>query len=113
MYNTNDILEMLRNDKTPEELAKEFTEKLNAAIAAHKKEEEEKLAAARSAENKVKDTMDLLDTVSYYLNTYYPSLTTEEMATEEDAKAAIALLDSVSAPTRTSLFDNFFNIFKF
>ena len=75
MYNVDDILKMLADGQTADDIAKSFADTLNAAIK--KSKEEEEAAAAKAAEAKLKaqkesDTKIVIEVLVNYLIKYYP-----------------------------------------
>jgi hypothetical protein len=108
----NDIIEMLRQGRSADDLAREFADALNSANKTFQEEEEAKAKTEHSKEIQIADTMELLDDVSWYLNKYYPALSSEKMATRDDAETTIAVLETFANP-QPSIFGNFFKDFKF
>lgn len=84
-YNPESILALLEKGKTSDDLAKEFTDALNSALALQEKKEKEKAAAEEArakekaaAEAKRKqqkaDTEALVDHFHSYFEEYYPEV---------------------------------------
>ena len=98
MFNVDDLLTMMNNGISTDEIASSFTEALNAAQEQKKiKEEELAKEVARLEEKerhaaKLADTNDLLDIVRDYLDKWYPNVAMKDDTSAEDL---IALLDTV------------------
>jgi len=98
MFDVTELLGMMNNGISTDEIASSFTEALNSARE-QKKIEDEKLAeeVARLEEKerhtqKLKDTEDLLDIVRDYLDKWYPNVAMKDDTSAEDL---IELLDTV------------------
>ena len=97
-----EINSLLAAGKTPEDIAAQFSEALNAA---------DKKATLKS--EKIAETQTLLNSIHDYLKKYYPeaevSFSDETTATE--AEAAIALLDRLLTPPSEEEVEKFHNLF--
>ena len=80
MYNTNDILAMLNKGMTADEIAKSFTDSLNAAIKENETNSKKK--------EKIEDAEALMATFTNFMNKHYPN-TIELEFTGEDLVEAI------------------------
>ena len=73
--NKNELLTMLKNGKTTDELANEMTAALNEAIAEYKEEcakaEAEKKAAEELENLKAADFQEMIETIIEYVYAYY------------------------------------------
>ncbi len=81
MITEKDILKLLEI-KSADEIAKDFTESLNAAIETKEKAEREKKEAEEKAKQKKKDLDSLADHFNAFMHVYYP-----EYETDMDSKA--------------------------
>lgn len=81
MVTEKDILKLLET-KSADEIAKEFTDSLNAAIATKEKAEQEKKEAEAKVKQKQKDLDSLTDHFNAFMHLYYP-----EFETDMDSKA--------------------------
>jgi adenylosuccinate synthase len=68
--NTNDIMKMLRDGVSADDIAKKFTEQLNAALEQQKIEEENKKKDAEKIARIEKIEADLIQ----YMKDYYPDI---------------------------------------
>ena len=73
--NKNELLTMLKNGKTTDELATEITSALNEAIAEYEEEcakaEAEKKAAEEKENQKAADFQEMIETIIDYIYAYY------------------------------------------
>ena len=89
MYSMEDILSLLHNGQTADDIAKSFTDQLNAALKAQEEEikaQEEAKAKAKEAElqvNKRNDILVILTALLLYLEKYYDFPHIEKIPTEE------------------------------
>lgn len=79
MVTEKDILKLLET-KSAEEIAKEFTESLNAAIATKEKAEQEKKEKEAKAKEKKRDLDSLADHFNAFMHLYYPEFETDMSA---------------------------------
>ena len=84
MYNTNDVLAMLNNGFTPDEIAKSFTETLNKAIQEKKEADEAAKAALRAKESKRADLKEIIDLVVVFLSAHYPEIMPEPIVVSDE-----------------------------
>ena len=64
MYSEQDILKLMREGRSADEIAKDFTKALNAAMNAYRKEEEENIRTEEEA--------SIATSITSYLKKYYP-----------------------------------------
>ena len=89
MYSMEDILSLLHEGQTADDIAKSFTDQLNAALKAQEAEikaQEEAKAKAMEAElqaSKREDIMVILEALLLYLEKYYNFPHIEKIPTEE------------------------------
>ena len=89
MYSMEDILSLLHEGQTADDIAKSFTDQLNAALKAQEAEikaQEEAKAKAKEAElqaSKREDIMVILEALLLYLEKYYNFPHIEKIPTEE------------------------------
>ena len=105
MYNINDILAQLQSGQSADEIAKSFTDALNAAI--QKQNEQTKADARRKA--KISDMTGLIEDVFDFISEYYPEVMPKDMdldITEEDVAELIDELDT-TIPQLASAFKGF------
>ena len=91
MYNSTDILKMLNEGKTVDEIAKSFTNALNEA---QKKKEEESKACLRR-KTQIKDMEEILDSIISYITKYYPNLPVEELKEALDAEEIVDSMEEL------------------
>lgn len=72
MYEVNDILKMLEDGKTSDEIAKSFTDSLNKAIKEKEVKDDQKKVAELKQSEKRADMINILATVKSYMKKYYP-----------------------------------------
>ena len=97
MYNMNDILAQLQGGQSAEEIAKSFTDALNAAI-----QKQNEATARRKA--KISDMANLIDDIVNFINKYYPEVLPEDAdldISEDDVAELIDELDT-AIPQLTS-----------
>lgn len=90
MYNMNDILAQLQGGQSAEEIAKSFTDALNAAI-----QKQNEADARRKA--KISDMANLIDDIIDFIREYYPEVLPEDVdldITEDDVAELIDELDA-------------------
>ena len=105
MYNINDILAQLQSGKSADEIAKSFTDALNAAI--QKQNEQTKADERRKA--KICDMTNLMEAIIDFIDEYYHEVMPKDMnldITEADAVKLIDELDS-TIPQLVSAFKDF------
>lgn len=93
MYNMNDILAQLQGGQSADQIAKSFTDALNAAI--QKQNEQNEVNARRQA--KISDMADLIEDIVDFISEYYPEVLPEDVdleITEEDVAQLIDELDA-------------------
>ena len=93
MYNMNDILAQLQGGQSADQIAKSFTDALNAAI---QKQNEQSVANARR-QAKIIDMADLIEDLVDFISEYYPEVLPEDVdleITEEDVAGLIDELDA-------------------
>ena len=93
MYNMNDILAQLQGGQSADQIAKSFTDALNAAI---QKQNEQSVANARR-QAKISDMADLIEDLVNFISEYYPEVLPEDVdleITEEDVAGLIDELDA-------------------
>ena len=105
MYNINDILAQLQSGKSADEIAKSFTDTLNAAI--QKQNEQTKAEERRKA--KICDMTNLIEDVIDFISEYYPEVMPKDVdldITEADVAELIDELDA-TIPQLASAFKDF------
>lgn len=93
MYNMNDILAQLQGGQSADQIAKSFTEALNAAI---QKQNEQSAADARR-KAKISDMVDLIEGLINFISEYYPEMLPEDMDLEITESDVTALIDELDA----------------
>lgn len=93
MYNMNDILAQLQGGQSADQIAKSFTDALNAAI--QKQNEQSEANARRQAKisgmtSLIKDTID-------FISEYYPEVLSEDMDLEFTKADVAELIDELDA----------------
>ena len=105
MYNINDILAQLQSGKSADEIAKSFTDALNAAI--QKQNEQTKADERRKA--KISDMTNLAEAIIDFISEYYSEVMPKDMdldITEADVAELIDELDT-AIPQLVSAFKGF------
>ena len=105
MYNINDILAQLQSGQSADEIAKSFTDALNAAI--QKQNEQTKADERRKA--KICDMTNLMEAIIDFIDEYYHEVMPKDMdldITEADAVELIDELDT-AIPQLVSAFKDF------
>lgn len=105
MYNINDILAQLQSGQSADEIAKSFTDALNAAI--QKQNEQTKANERRKA--KISDMTNLMEAIIDFIDEYYHEVMPKNMdldITEADAVELIDELDT-AIPQLVSAFKDF------
>ena len=105
MYNINDILAQLQSGHSADEIAKSFTDTLNAAI--QKQNEQTKADERRKA--KICDMTNLAEAIIDFINEYYSEVMPKDMdldITEADVAELIDELDT-AIPQLVSAFKGF------
>ena len=95
MFNSNDILALMQSGHSAEDIARAFTNSLNAAVAAQKEQD------ARS--RKMADAEVVSDTVCEFLARWYPELG-DMIPKEKDVEGFVAGLEAV-LPLLTQTYD--------
>ena len=93
MYNMNDILAQLQGGQSADQIAKAFTDALNAAL---QKQNEQDMANARR-QAKINDMAALIESIVDFIGEYYPELLPEDVdleITEADIAVLIDELDT-------------------
>lgn len=93
MYNMNDILTQLQGGQSADQIAKSFTDALNAAI--QKQSEQNEANARRKA--KISDMADLIEDIVDFIDEYYPELLPEDMDLEITEADVAELIDELDA----------------
>ncbi len=105
MYNINDILAQLQSGQSADEIAKSFTDTLNAAI--QKQKEQSKAEERRKA--KICDMTNLAEAIIDFISEYYSEVMPKDMdldITEADVAELIDELDT-AIPQLVSAFKDF------
>ena len=105
MYNINDILAQLQSGQSADEIAKSFTDALNAAI--QKQNEQTKANERRKA--KICDMTNLAEAIIDFISEYYSEVIPKDMdldITEADVAELIDELDT-AIPQLASAFKGF------
>lgn len=93
MYNMNDILAQLQGGQSADQIAKSFTDALNAAI--QKQNEQSEANARRQA--KISDMTDLIKDIVDFIREYYPEVLPEDMDLEITEDEVAELIDELDA----------------
>jgi len=118
-YNSNDILKMIQEGKSVDDIAKEFTAALNEA----KKIDEAKRAEAKEEEarkkvqeraDKIADMGKMKDAIAAYIKRWYPNLAAQYKDIDITAEDLVDLVDETVAEMREafSMFGNFAHMLK-
>lgn len=105
MYNINDILAQLQSGQSADEIAKSFTDALNAAI--QKQKEQNRADERRKA--KICDMTNLAEAIIDFISEYYSEVMPKDMdldITEADVAELIDELDA-TIPQLVSTFKDF------
>lgn len=103
MYNTKDILTLLEQGKTIEEIGEQFAATLNEAKTAYETLQKEKEVEVKRAQNRREDMRDLLASFALYCEEYiqdeeYLELVKKNLAEmEEDDETVDKLCDSLES----------------
>ena len=105
MYNMNDILAQLQGGQSADQIAKSFTDALNAAL--QKQKEQSEANARRQA--KISDMADLIEDIVDFISEYYPEVLPEDMDLEIPEEDIAGLIDELDAaiPQLTSALKGF------
>ena len=101
MYNMNDILAQLQSGQSAEEIAKSFTDALNAAI-----QKQNEVDARRKA--KISDMANLIDDIVDFVRKYYPEILPEDAdldITDDEVAELIDELDTAIPQLTSALKD--------
>lgn len=99
MFNENDILALLREGKTTDEIANDLAAALNAASKTYDAEKQAEKDAEAKKREQLDDTAILLEYVNDYLVKWYPECNvTNSTVTDEDIEAAISLFETFFTP---------------
>ena len=93
MYNMNDILAQLQGGQSADQIAKSFTDALNAAI---QKQNEQSVANARR-QAKISDMADLIEDLVDFISEYYPEVLPEDVDLEITDEDVAQLIDELDA----------------
>lgn len=93
MYNMNDILAQLQGGQSADQIAKSFTDALNAAI----QKQNEQNAAKVCRQAKISDMADLIEGLVDFIDKYYPELLPEDMDLEITDEDVAQLIDELDA----------------
>ena len=93
MYNMNDILAQLQGGQSADQIAKSFTDALNAAI---QKQNEQSVANARR-QAKIIDMADLIEDLVDFISEYYPEVLPEDVDLEITDEDVAQLIDELDA----------------
>jgi hypothetical protein len=93
MFNMNDILTQLQGGQSVDEIAKSFTDALNAAI--QKQNEQSEANARRRA--KINDMAALIETIVDFVHEYYPEVLPEDVDLEITEAEIAELIDELDA----------------
>lgn len=85
MFNIDEFNAALANGTNPDEIAKAFTETLNAAVKAKEEKDKKTAAAAKAKANRIADLEEIIDYVLDYIEEYYPDMYTDDLANIIDA----------------------------
>lgn len=94
MYNMNDILAQLQGGQSAEEIAKSFTDALNAAI-----QKQNEVDARRKA--KISDMANLIDDIIDFISEYYPEVLPEDADLDISEDDVAELIDQIDAAKPT------------
>lgn len=120
-YNSNDILKMIQEGKSVDDIAKEFTaalneaKKIDEAKRAEAKFKEE--AARKKAQEKVEKIADMIkvkDAIAAYIKRWYPNLAAQYKDIDITAEDLVDLVDESIAEMRAafSMFGDFAHMLK-
>ena len=93
MFTQEEILTALQSGMDPQALAKDFTDKLNAAIKQDKEAKEAALKASKVKEDRIFALEQIVDNVADFVKKFYPDMYNEKMFNSikcEDLDKAIA-----------------------
>jgi hypothetical protein len=93
MFNTDELKAMLQNGQKAEDIANNFAETLNAAIAADEEERKADLKKATDSARKEQAAL-VVDTLFEFLDEWYPELGTHDI--EVDPDNFIAVVDEIA-----------------
>lgn len=93
MYNMNDILAQLQGGQSADQIAKAFTDALNAAI--QKQNEQSEAKVRRQA--KISDMTVLIEYIIDFVSEHYPELLPEDMDLEITEDEVAKLIDELDA----------------
>lgn len=93
MYNMNDILTLLQSGQSADQIAKSFTDALNAAI---QKQKEENAAASRR-KAKIAGMTNLIEYIIDFIREYYPDVLPEDADLEISEDDVAELIDELDA----------------
>ena len=90
MFNQKDLYAALQNGTNPEQIAQQFADALNGAIAQQNKEKVEaevakKAEAAAKKQARIAAINSILDSVQEFIKEFYPDMYNPEMLSELDA----------------------------
>ena len=88
MYNINDILAQLQSGKSADEIAKSFTDTLNAAIQKQKEQSERRKA-------KICDMTNLAEAIIDFISEYYPEVMPKDVDLDITEAEVAELVDEL------------------
>ena len=114
MYNSNDILKMLREGKSADAIARELTDAINNAEATYnaekteaerkrKEEEAAKVKAENDKKLKIIDCEVIIDAIHGYFNKWYPNLVSKEIWDEISAEDLAYFIDDTVNEVKDSI----------
>lgn len=93
MYNMNDILAQLQSGQSADQIAKSFTDALNAAI----QKQNEESAAAIQRQAKIDGMMDIIDYILQFIEDFYPEALSGDASLEITESDVARLIDELDA----------------
>ena len=85
-YTVEDMMKMMAAGQTPEQIAQDFTDKLNAAINQEKEAKEAALKASKVKEDRIFALEQIVDDIADFVKKFYPDMYEEKMFADFDAK---------------------------
>lgn len=93
MYDMNDILAQLQGGQSADQIAKAFTDALNAAI----QKQNEESAAAHQRQAKIDGMMDIIDYILQFIEDFYPEVLSGDADLEITESDVAKLIDELDA----------------
>lgn len=90
MYKQEDIFKALQAGANPDDLVRQFTDAMNAAISQKNAEDQKKKATYAQ---KVARMQEIIDTIGDYFKDFYPELPAEGLSDYADANALVEETD--------------------